>query len=71
MQLTTLKAIADRIIDIHSQHRNLILSSEQFREEALDTIANCTALRREFNSAYAALNAAKSALAEAEKEISL
>lgn len=70
VQLTTLKAIADRIIDIHSQHRNLILSSEQFREEALDTIANCTALRREFNSAYAALNAAKSALAEAEKEIS-
>ncbi len=69
VQLTTLKAIADRIIDIHSQHRNLILSSEQFRLEALDTISGCTALRSDYNTAYAALNSAKAALESAEKSI--
>lgn len=69
VQLTTLKAIADRIIDIHSQHRNLILSSEQFRLEALDTISGCTDLRSEYNAAYAALISAKSALERAERDI--
>ncbi len=37
--LTTLREVGDRLIDIHSQHRNLILGSEAFRLQSLDTVA--------------------------------
>ncbi len=39
VQLTTLRALATQLVDIHSQHQNLILSSESFRLRALDTLA--------------------------------
>lgn len=39
VQLTQLRELGTRLIDIHSQHQNLILSSEEFRTAALDTIA--------------------------------
>ena len=69
VQLTTLKALGEYLIDIHSQHRNLILASEQFRLEALDTIAHCTELRAEYNKAYAALGKARTQLSKAQAEI--
>lgn len=69
VQLTTLKTLGEYLVDIHSQHRNLILASEQFRLEALDTIAHCTELRAQYNNAYAALGKARAALAQAQAEI--
>ena len=51
VQLATLKSLGEYLIDIHSQHSNLILASEQFRLEALDTIARCTTLREQYNVA--------------------
>ena len=69
VQLSVLKTLGEYLIDIHSQHSNLILASESFRLEALDTIASCTALRAEYNHAFAELNKAQHALAEAEQTI--
>lgn len=69
VQLTTLKTLGEYLIDIHSQHRNLILASEQFRLEALDTIAHCTTLRSEFGSAYAEYNRVQGALTKAKQSI--
>ena len=69
VQLTVLKTLGEYLIDIHSQHSNLILASESFRLEALDTIAGCTELRAQFNTAYANLTKAQSELAEAQKNI--
>ena len=69
VQLTVLKTLGEYLIDIHSQHSNLILASESFRLEALDTIAGCTNLRTEFNNAYAELTKAQSALAAAQQSI--
>lgn len=65
VQLTTLKSVGEYLIDIHSQHKNLILASEQFRIEALDTIAHCTSLRKEYNAAYSNLSQTKEALKHA------
>lgn len=65
VQVATLKTIGEYLIDIHSQNRNLILTSEQFRIEALDTIAGCTAQRAEYRTAFAALGKARRALEEA------
>lgn len=69
VQLTVLKTLGEYLIDIHSQHSNLILASESFRLEALDTIAGCTELRAEFNKAYAELSKAQRALAVAQEAI--
>lgn len=69
VQLATLKSLGEYLIDIHSQHSNLILASEQFRLEALDTIARCTTLREQYNVAYAEFLATKGELEKARQAI--
>lgn len=69
VQLATLKSLGEYLIDIHSQHSNLILASEQFRLEALDTIARCTTLRKQYNVAYAEFLATKGELEKARQAI--
>ena len=64
VQLADLKQLGAYLIDIHSQHQNLILSSPQFRIHALDTIAGNGALLTEYGKAFTALQEAKRALAE-------
>ena len=69
VQLSTLKSIGEYLIDIHSQHSNLILASESFRLGALDTIAGATALREQYNAAYSELGKAQQALSSAKATI--
>ncbi len=64
VQLSDLKQLGAYLIDIHSQHQNLILSSPQFRIRAIDTIAGNSELLAEYGEAYAALQEAKRSLAE-------
>ena len=52
VQLTTLRELGTRLIDIHSQHRNLILSSEDFRISALDTVAGNGELLSQYGAQY-------------------
>lgn len=40
VQLTTLREIGLRLVDIHSQHQNLILASEEYRISTLDILAD-------------------------------
>ena len=68
VQLSDLKQLGAYLIDIHSQHQNLILSSPQFRIRAIDTIANNGALLAEYGKAFGALQEAKRALAELQEE---
>ena len=69
VQLATLKELGTRIIDIHSQHQNLIISSEEFRITTLDTLADSHDLRREYISELSELNALRSELRRAEAEM--
>ena len=64
VQLTLLKELCGYLIDIHSQHQNLILSSEPFRVRALDTIAECGTTAEEYRTAYAELGRLRTELAE-------
>ena len=64
VQLTDLKQLGAYLIDIHSQHQNLILSSPQFRIRAIDTIAGNEATLAEYGKAFAAMQEAKHHLAE-------
>lgn len=64
VQLSDLKQLGAYLIDIHSQHQNLILSSPQFRIHAIDTIAGNEKLLEEYGKAYIALQQAKRELSE-------
>ncbi|WP_191442094.1 DNA repair protein RecN [Alistipes sp. CHKCI003] len=55
VQLAQLREFGSRLLDIHSQHRNFILSSEEFRTSALDTFAGNAALLGRYEKQYAEL----------------
>ena len=55
VQLAQLREFGTRLIDIHSQHQNLILSSEEFRTSALDTVAGNGELLTQYAALYARL----------------
>lgn len=52
VQLSFLKELGAYIIDIHSQHQNLILTSGQFRMKAVDTVAGCTDTYAEYRRTF-------------------
>ena len=56
VQLTVLKELGTRLVDIHSQHQNLILSSEEFRTTTIDTIAEINPLREAYVERLHSLN---------------
>ena len=69
VQLSTLKELGSRLVDIHSQHQNLILSSEEFRTSTLDTLASNEALLEEYSSLLSRLTALRSELSKMEAEM--
>ncbi len=64
VQLTVLRELGGRLIDIHSQHQNLILASEEFRTSALDTVAGNEELLKHYTAAYEQLAVQRRQLAE-------
>ena len=56
VQLAQLRELGTRLIDIHSQHQNLILSSEEFRTSALDTVAGDGDLLAQYAAQYARMS---------------
>ena len=60
VQLATLKELGTHLVDIHSQHQNLILASEEFRTTTLDTLAGNAYLMEAYIAKLAALNALRS-----------
>ncbi len=52
--LTVLRDIALNLVDIHSQHQNLLLASPEYQLRIIDTLAGNGALLEEYAQAYAA-----------------
>lgn len=52
VSLTQLRDLACRLIDIHSQHRNLALGTESFQIEVVDTIARNEAVRTAYENCF-------------------
>lgn len=52
VQLQQLRELGTRLVDIHSQHQNLILSSEEFRTSAIDTMAGNSDLLARYATVY-------------------
>jgi len=52
VSLGQLKTLGEQLIDIHSQHKNLLLSQEDFQLNVLDILAENAALLQSYKSAY-------------------
>lgn len=52
VQLTTLKSLGDTLIDIHSQHQNLLIGQDTFQLEVVDTLANNSQERAKYTVLY-------------------
>lgn len=69
VQLTTLKELGAHLVDIHSQHQNLVISSERFRINTLDTLADNRATLNSYTAHLTALNALKAQLRTMQSEM--
>ena len=52
VSLAVLKQLGERLIDIHSQHQNLLLNSEDFQLGVLDTISDDKTVKEQYVEAY-------------------
>lgn len=67
-QLTLLKELSSKLIDIHSQHENLLLATEDYQLRLVDTIAGNSQETAMYQETYEAWNSAKSQLQKLKKE---
>lgn len=67
--LTLIKKLGEQLIDIHSQHQNLMLSSEDFQLSVLDIISQDKELVDDYNHAYRKLAEARQRVADMKHEI--
>lgn len=57
VQLSILKELSSKLIDIHSQHQSLMVASEGFRTGIVDAIAAESVLNEKYYTLYASLRA--------------
>ena len=69
VQLSVLKELGSRLIDIHSQHHSLRVADEGFRMAIVDAMADNGALREEYGVCYEALRQSRRELAELRERV--
>lgn len=62
--LNDLKELGSLLIDIHSQHQNLLLSDSHFQMQVVDSLAKNRELLKAYRDAFRAFRAAQKALEE-------
>ena len=67
VSLTTLRDLGDQLIDIHSQHQNLLLQKEDFQLNVVDIIAGDAPLLADYKGKYSAWLQAKKAYVDYEE----
>lgn len=67
--LSAMKTVGERLIDIHSQHQNLLLSDDNFQLRVLDVIADNAALTSEYAAAFEAFHKSVAAIKAMQKRI--
>lgn len=65
-----MKELGEMLMDVHSQHQNLLLQKEDFQLNTVDIIAHNTKEREAYTKAFHGLHAAEKALAELKESIS-
>ena len=67
--LTMLKELGDRLVDVHSQHQNLLLNKQDFQLSVVDIIANDTKELTQYQQTYADYQTANKELEALRDEI--
>lgn len=67
VSLSTLRELGDRLIDIHSQHQNLLLQKENFQLNVVDIIAKDSKLLDDYHKKYKAWTQSKKAYTDFEE----
>ncbi|MDR2009414.1 MAG: DNA repair protein RecN [Bacteroidales bacterium] len=62
VNLSDIKLISEKLIDLHSQHENIALSAPNYRLQIIDTIAGTTNLYAEYRETYNTWNNTKQEL---------
>lgn len=70
VSLAILKQLGERLIDIHSQHQNLLLSAESFQLGVLDTLSADKSAKQLYADAYRRWREAVKALEELRAQLS-
>lgn len=66
--LTTARELGQQLVDIHSQHQNLLLQKEDFQLNVVDIIAHSSQLLNDYRTLFDGYAKAKAALREKEEE---
>ena len=69
VSLTTLKELGDRLVDIHSQHQNLLLNKQDFQLNVVDIIANDTKEVDAYRQSYSKYRKSEQELEQLREEI--
>ena len=67
--LVALRSLANLLIDIHSQHQNLLLGEEDFQLKVLDTVAQNAETRSQYHARYQSYKDTQHKLAEEKARI--
>jgi len=66
--LPQLKSLGERLIDIHSQHQNLMLGTDTFQQEVIDALAHDDAELGRYRESYRALTDVRRQIADLRAE---
>ncbi|WP_101690092.1 DNA repair protein RecN [Dysgonomonas massiliensis] len=69
--LTDLKELGSRLIDIHSQHQNLLLGDSRFQMQIVDTLAGNKTLLKDYQESFKDYKSALKALEELKEIVRL
>ena len=69
VQLSTLKELATHLVDIHSQHSNMLLASTAFQLDVLDAFSHNEQLCQQYTTEYQALKSAERELEKMRQQI--
>ncbi len=67
--LTTLRELGDQLVDIHSQHQNLLINKEDFQLSVVDIIANDSQVLDDYRTSYHQLKAVERQLEQLREDI--
>jgi DNA repair protein RecN (Recombination protein N) len=67
--LALLKELGERLIDVHSQHQNLLLGKHDFQLSVVDTLADSRAQQEDYAHAYSQWKEAQKRLEELKEQI--
>ncbi len=69
VSLSVLKQFTDQLLDVHSQHENLVLANPNYQLDVVDAIADNDVIKKTYQDVFFQWKKAKSELAKLQKEI--